>query len=112
MRGVLVKKVVGATRHEYEKQRKELLNPHCGCRRGVTNKAKKRPCDNENDCENGLRLENEIDNGGKRFSFFTDPLKIEMISRPTMAHLLLPRPTKPTLRQNQKSHFSFPQNSL
>ena len=38
---------------------------------------RRKDSDNENDCENGLRLENEVDNGRKRFSFFTDPLKID-----------------------------------
>jgi len=66
--------------------------------------------DNENDRNNGLRMKKVMTMTEKRFSFFADPLKINTISLPTMAHLLLPRHTKPTLRQNQKSHFCYPLN--
>jgi hypothetical protein len=40
------------------------------------------------------------------FNFFpTAQKKLNFIATAQMAHLLLPQPHKPTLRQKQKSHF-------
>jgi len=40
-------------------------------------------------------------------------MKSNVDSLRTMAHLLLPLPCKPTLRQNQKSHFwAYPHKQL
>ena len=59
----------------------------------VTNKAKKKDSDNENDRENGLRMKNEMTMKEKRFSFFADPQERKAESRHTFGTLPFARHT-------------------
>ena len=59
----------------------------------VTNKAKKKDNDNENDIKNGLRMKNENTMTEKRFSFFAHPQERKVESRPTFGTLPFARHT-------------------
>jgi hypothetical protein len=74
----------------------------------VTNKAKKKDSDNENDRENGLRMKNEMTMKEKRFSFFAAPQERKAESQPTL-HTLASRTSRNTDQNLPKSAISNPQ---
>jgi hypothetical protein len=74
--------------------------------RTVTNKAKKKDRDTENDRNNGLRMNNEMTMKDKRFSFFADPQEKKAESRPTFGTLPFARHTSQRFAKVKEPNFA------
>lgn len=101
---VVINKSVSECKYPYIKR---IYTQDCVYRL-VTNKAKKKDSDNENDRENGLRMKNEMTMKEKRFSFFAYPQEGKAESQLTFGTLPFARHTSQRFAKVKEPNLAQP----